>query len=115
VPGDALAEFAAWRQEAEREIARRLWEKDPLGAARAGVPPPPAPPAPASGATPAAPPAPSKSAPEFFASLDKAAQYAGVTKRTLSNWKKCGWLKVEQIGRKIRIARADVEKCSRRQ
>ena len=106
VPGDALAEFAAWRQEAEREIARRLWEKDPLGAARAGVPLPPAP---------ATAPAPAPAPPEYFASLEAAAKYARKTTRTIRNWIQRGWLNAERDDRKIRIARADVDKCIDRQ
>jgi excisionase family DNA binding protein len=59
--------------------------------------------------------APSKSPPDYFTSLDQAAKYAGVTKRTISNWKRRGWLKVEQTGRKIRIARAELLKCKLKQ
>lgn len=52
--------------------------------------------------------------PDYFGSLEAAAKYAGVTPRTIQNWKRRGWLVVEQIGRKIRIARAELDKCKKR-
>lgn len=58
---------------------------------------------------------PEKSAPEIFFSIEAAANYIGVSKRTILNWKKREWLKVEQNGKKIRIARIDLEKCKQRQ
>ena len=60
-------------------------------------------------------PAMAVEAPEFFLSLEDAAKYAGVSERTIQNWKKREWLKVEQNGRKIRISRADLEKCMNKQ
>ncbi|HTV75487.1 MAG TPA: helix-turn-helix domain-containing protein [Candidatus Baltobacteraceae bacterium] len=58
---------------------------------------------------------PIKPAPEFFTSIKAAAAYIGVTPRTILNWKKSEWLKVEQKGKKIRIAKVDLEKCKSRQ
>jgi len=59
--------------------------------------------------------APTKSAPEFFTSIKAAADYIGVTTRTILNWKKRSWLKVEQNVKKIRIAKTDLDKCKNRQ
>lgn len=56
-----------------------------------------------------------EAAPDYFTNTESAAEYAGVTKRTVLNWKKRGWLKVEQNGKKIRIAKTDVDKCKSRQ
>ena len=53
--------------------------------------------------------------PEFFFSIESAAKYIGVSGRTVLNWKKREWLKVEQNGKKIRIARTDLDKCKNRQ
>ena len=53
--------------------------------------------------------------PDVFTNLAAAAAYIGVSKRTILNWKRDGWLKVEQVGRKIRIAKADLDQCKRRQ
>lgn len=58
---------------------------------------------------------PIKSVPEFFTSIKAAADYIGVTARTILNWKKRGWLKVEQNVKKIRIAKTDLDKCKNRQ
>jgi hypothetical protein len=58
---------------------------------------------------------PAKSTPEFFTSIQAAADYIGVTSRTILNWKKRGWLKVEQNVKKIRIAKTDLDKCKNRQ
>jgi hypothetical protein len=58
---------------------------------------------------------PIKSVPEFFTSIKAAADYIGVTARTILNWKKRGWLKVEQNVKKIRIAKTDLDKCRNRQ
>lgn len=52
---------------------------------------------------------------EYFFTCAEAAKYAGVSERTIKNWKKRGWLKVDQDGRKIRIARADLDKCRKGQ
>ena len=51
--------------------------------------------------------------PDYFCSLADAAKYAAVTARTIQNWKSRGWLKVDQQGRKIRIARTELDKCKR--
>src|ERR1051325_3372841 len=51
--------------------------------------------------------------PDYFVSLEDAAKYADVTVRTIKNWRSCGWLQVEQRGRKFRIARSDLDKCRR--
>jgi hypothetical protein len=59
--------------------------------------------------------APTKSAPEFFTNIKAAAAYIGVTTRTILNWKRRGWLTVEQNVKKIRIAKADLDKCKNRQ
>jgi excisionase family DNA binding protein len=59
--------------------------------------------------------APTKSAPEFFTSIKAAAEYAQISERTIKNWKRDGWLKVEQVGKKIRIAKKDLEKCIKKQ
>jgi hypothetical protein len=59
--------------------------------------------------------APDKSTPEFFTSIQAAADYIGVSSRTILNWKKRGWLKVEQNVKKIRIAKTDLDKCKNRQ
>lgn len=56
-----------------------------------------------------------KSAPDYFTSIEAAAKYIGVSNRTILNWKKREWLKVEQNGKKIRIAKTDLEKCKNRQ
>jgi hypothetical protein len=53
--------------------------------------------------------------PDYFTSFEGAAQYAGVSSRTIKNWKNRNWLKVEQEGRKIRIARSELDKCIRKQ
>jgi excisionase family DNA binding protein len=58
---------------------------------------------------------PIKSVPEFFTSIQGAADYIGVTARTILNWKSRGWLEVEQNGRKIRIAKTDLDKCKNQQ
>ena len=58
---------------------------------------------------------PAKSVPEFFTNIKAAADYIGVTARTILNWKKRGWLKVEQNVKKIRIAKTDLDKCKNRQ
>ena len=50
---------------------------------------------------------------EYFTTIADAAQYAGVSERTIINWKNREWLKVEQKGRKIRIAREELDKCKR--
>ena len=52
-----------------------------------------------------------ESAPDFFTSIKDAAAYVRKTKRTILNWKRRGWLKVEQNGKKIRIAKTDLDKC----
>ena len=57
----------------------------------------------------------SKSAPDYFTSTKAAADYAGITERTIFNWKNRGWLKVEQVGKKIRIAKSELDKCINRQ
>ena len=57
---------------------------------------------------------PAPSAPDYFFSYKKAAQYIGVTERTIKNWKRDNWLKVEKIGRKVRIAKTDLEKSKNR-
>lgn len=49
--------------------------------------------------------------PAFFTDIESAAQYLGVSERTILNWKKREWLRVEQDGKKIRIAKADLDKC----
>ncbi|MGA2541264.1 MAG: helix-turn-helix domain-containing protein [Verrucomicrobiota bacterium] len=56
-----------------------------------------------------------KSAPDYFTSIKDAAKYAKVTERTIKNWKSRSWLKVEQLGRKIRIAKAELDKCIKKQ
>jgi hypothetical protein len=56
-----------------------------------------------------------KSAPDYFTSIEAAAAYAGKTKRTIFNWKKRKWLKVEQAGRKIRIDKTELDKCTSKQ
>jgi hypothetical protein len=53
--------------------------------------------------------------PEYFVTMAAAAKYAKVSKRTIQNWKDSEWLDVEQKGRKIRIARANLDKCMKRQ
>jgi hypothetical protein len=58
---------------------------------------------------------PNKSAPDFFMSIKAAADYIGVTARIILNWKRRGWLKVEQNVKKIRIAKTDLDKCKNRQ
>jgi excisionase family DNA binding protein len=55
------------------------------------------------------------SAPECFLSYKDAAEYIGVSERTIKNWKKRSWLKVEKIGKKVRIAKTDLDKCKTRQ
>jgi hypothetical protein len=55
-----------------------------------------------------------QTAKEYYTSLKSAAAYVGTTPRTISNWKKRGWLKAEQLGKKIRIARVDLDKCKSR-
>ncbi len=59
--------------------------------------------------------APTKSPPEFFTKIENAADYIGVVPRTILNWKKRGWLRVEQNGKLIRIAKTDLDKCKNRQ
>jgi len=54
------------------------------------------------------------SEPEYLHGLQAAAAHAGVTRRTIQEWKRRGWLKFEQEGRKIRVARAELDRCSRR-
>ncbi len=67
-------------------------------------------------ATSQSPPAPIATFPDYFTSYADAAKYAGVTARTIQNWIRDEWLKgVEKKGRKIRIARADLDKCMKRQ
>jgi hypothetical protein len=56
-----------------------------------------------------------KSAPDYFTSIKAAADYAGKSERTILNWKRRGWLKVEQSGKKIRIARTELDKCISKQ
>lgn len=58
---------------------------------------------------------PTKHAPEYFTSIKAAADYIRVSQRTILNWKKRGWLKVEQNVKKIRIAKTDLDKCKNRQ
>jgi excisionase family DNA binding protein len=52
---------------------------------------------------------------EWFTSYASAAKYLKVSARTIGNWKNRGWLPVEQVGRKIRIARTALDKCRNRQ
>lgn len=52
---------------------------------------------------------------EYFTSKESAAEYAGVTRRTISNWLQREWLTAENVGRKIRIKKADLDKCRDRQ
>ena len=59
-------------------------------------------------------PARDGSLPDCFTSYEDAAAYVGMTDRTLKNWKKRGWLNVEQHGRLIRIARTDLDKCRKK-
>jgi hypothetical protein len=59
--------------------------------------------------------APTTFAPEYFTSIKAAAKYAQKSERTIKNWKRDGWLKVEQVGKKIRIAKNDLEKCIKKQ
>lgn len=58
---------------------------------------------------------PAKPAPDTFTNIQAAAKYIGVTTKTIRNWKKRGWLKVEQNGRLIRIAKTDLDKCKSKQ
>ena len=60
------------------------------------------------------PESPEKSASDWFTSYAAAAKYAGVTERTIKNWKSRGWLKVEQNKRLIRIARDELDKCNQK-
>jgi hypothetical protein len=60
-------------------------------------------------------PLPATPLPHYFTSLKDAAKYAAVDVRTIKNWKKDGYLKVEQTGRKIRIASTELDKCKRKQ
>jgi hypothetical protein len=53
--------------------------------------------------------------PDYFVSYADAAKYAKVNEKTVRNWKIRDWLHVEQDCRKIRIARADLDKCNKRQ
>jgi excisionase family DNA binding protein len=54
--------------------------------------------------------------PDWFTSRKEAAEYAGVTERTIRNWIRDAWLNgVEKKGRKIRISRAELDKCRKRQ
>jgi excisionase family DNA binding protein len=60
-------------------------------------------------------PAQMDTGPVWF-TVTSAAKYAGVTKRTIRNWIRDEWLKgVEKQGRKIRIARTELDKCRNRQ
>jgi hypothetical protein len=57
--------------------------------------------------------------PEWFTDYASAAEYAKVSEKTIRNWtnKLDGnrqWLPVEKVGRKIRIARTDLDKCIKR-
>jgi excisionase family DNA binding protein len=54
------------------------------------------------------------SPPEFFHTFQSAADYAGVDRKTIYNWKRSEWLPVHQDGRKVRIARADWDKCRKK-
>ena len=51
--------------------------------------------------------------PDYFHTFQEAARYANVDRRTIQNWKTREWLKVEQEGRKIRIARAELDRCKK--
>ena len=53
--------------------------------------------------------------PDYFFSYKDAAEYIGRTARTITNWKRDGWLKVEKMGKKVRIARTDLDKCKNRE
>jgi excisionase family DNA binding protein len=54
--------------------------------------------------------------PDWFTSYASAAKYANKTTRTIRNWIRNDWLKgVEKKGRKIRIPRAELDKCIKRQ
>jgi hypothetical protein len=55
------------------------------------------------------------STPDYFTSIKDAAAYAGKTERTILNWKSRRWLKVEQDGKKIRIAKTELDKCITKQ
>jgi hypothetical protein len=52
-----------------------------------------------------------KSDPAYFTSIKQAAAYAKKTERTILNWKQRSWLKVEQVGKKVRIAKTELDKC----
>ena len=56
-----------------------------------------------------------KSVPDYFTNIKDAAAYAGKSERTILNWKKREWLKVEQDGKKIRIAKTELDKCISKQ
>jgi excisionase family DNA binding protein len=60
------------------------------------------------------PGAPNATGPEWFTSYALAADYAGVTLRTIGNWIRRGMLPVERNGRKICIARTNLDKCRKR-
>jgi excisionase family DNA binding protein len=53
--------------------------------------------------------------PEWFTNCASAAKYAKVSEKTIRNWVKRDWLSVEKVGRKIRIARVELDKCIKRQ
>ena len=53
----------------------------------------------------------SQALPDYFHTFQEAARYANVDRRTIFNWKASGWLKVEQDGKKVRIARAELDRC----
>ena len=53
--------------------------------------------------------------PDYFLSYKNAAEYIGVSERTIKNWKRRSWLKVEKVGKKVRIAKTDLDKCKNRQ
>jgi excisionase family DNA binding protein len=53
--------------------------------------------------------------PEWFTGYTSAAKYAKVSERTIRNWVSREWLRVEKSGRKVRIARADLDKCVKKQ
>lgn len=60
------------------------------------------------------PPIAELSPPEYFHGFAEAAKYVGKSERTVKEWKRRGWLEVEQEGRKIRVSRSELDKCLRK-